>query len=858
MAISVECPSCRSKFDVEEKHAGKRARCRRCGEVFAVPVSVAVPANAATPGLVPLDPDSPRARPSTPAAAVKTQPAAPEQDDSAGYALAGERVKKAKAVRVRPENLPGEGISAKGVREAAAATRKTLTPAQILAAFGSAIEPVRPSPLYRLWIAIVALLMVLLPLVYLALIGLILAGLVYHAVNHITVFQTMGHGRGDLQWALAIYVGPLIMGAVVVLFMLKPLFARRARGDKQRVLDPEFEPLLHAFVDGVCAAVGAPRPTRIEVNCDVNASARREGLLLGVFGNELVLSIGLPLAAGLTLKQFAGVLAHEFGHFAQGAGMRLYVLIMTINHWFARVVYERDAWDEALVASSKNGDIRVMVLVRLVRLAVWLTRRVLWVLMWVGHLVSAILSRQMEFDADRYGARMVGARDFAETHWRLRVMGLAQNGAFADLNSSWQEKRLPDNFPKLVLANIPQLPKELVSTYREAVAKGKTGWLDLHPADSERIARAAVEEPGEGIFHLAGQGTDVFGNFDAMAKVVTLDLYKSNLGPQITKDQLFPVAELVETQTVAQEGAAGIEQFFLAAFGLLTTRLSLLWEYPKVPTDPVAAKQALVDARNDLRASGDAAQKANERVEEACRRYAGAEYAVVALKAGLAIKPSEFELQSATSRAAEAARDKAQAQLRLIVEQCDPFAAAATRRLVQALAILEADPVADRIDGGRDRREEARALYTCVAHLGSIYSPLITRLFLHRKVLIDLVQAFQAAKNSNNEPLMSALTRAAGNLAEFLEEFRWKFGDTIHYPFEHAQEDITLARFALPASTPSKEDVVALLEASQGALDRLVALYTRALGRLAVTALEVERALGLPPLEPEKPNKRPA
>jgi Zn-dependent protease with chaperone function len=36
----------------------------------------------------------------------------------------------------------------------------------------------------------------------------------------------------------------------------------------------------------------------------------------------LVLVIGLPLAAGMSMRQVAGVLAHEFGHFAQGAGMR--------------------------------------------------------------------------------------------------------------------------------------------------------------------------------------------------------------------------------------------------------------------------------------------------------------------------------------------------------------------------------------------------------------------------------------------------------------------------------------------------------------------------------------------------------
>ncbi len=403
-------------------------------------------------------------------------------------------------------------------------------------------------------------------------------------------------------------------------------------------------------------------------------------------------------------------------------------------------------------------------------------------------------------------------------------MALAENGAIADLNSSWQEKRLPDNFPKLVLTNIPQLPKEMVAAYREEVANGKTGWLDLHPSDRERIARATIEEPGDGIFHLAGRGTDVFGNFDAMAKVLTLELYKSNLGPEITKDQLYPVAELVETQAVAQEGGAALERFFLGAFGLMTVRPSLSLDYPRIPAEPAAAKRALVEARNQLQAARGSTVQANLRVDEVWRRLCKAEYAVIAAKTGVTVDLSELGVKTGTSRAIETARDRVQCELDQIVEDCGPFAAAATRRLTEAIAILEADPVADRIEAGRDRREEARALYTCVAHLGRTYGPQVTRLMLRRTTLIELIQAFQAARNPGQGPLRDALFRASGNLAECLEEFRWKLGDRIIYPFEHAQEDTTLARYAFPVATPDRNDIGAVLELSEGALARLIAL----------------------------------
>lgn len=69
--------------------------------------------------------------------------------------------------------------------------------------------------------------------------------------------------------------------------------------------------------------------------------------------------IGMPLVAGLDMRQFAGVLAHEFGHFSQGVGMRLTYIIRSISHWFTRVVYERDSWDEWLARSTDNLDLRI-------------------------------------------------------------------------------------------------------------------------------------------------------------------------------------------------------------------------------------------------------------------------------------------------------------------------------------------------------------------------------------------------------------------------------------------------------------------------------------------------------------------
>src|SRR5262249_24911153 len=150
-------------------------------------------------------------------------------------------------------------------------------------------------------------------------------------------------------------------GVVLVLFMIKPLFARLPKARRGRALDLGREPILFAFVTRIARAVHAPEPRRIDVDCQVNASASFGAGLGGLVGRNLVLTIGLPLVSGLTVEQLAGVLAHELGHFAQGARMRLSYLIRSINAWFVRVVYERDEWDEQLVSWSEESDRLILI-----------------------------------------------------------------------------------------------------------------------------------------------------------------------------------------------------------------------------------------------------------------------------------------------------------------------------------------------------------------------------------------------------------------------------------------------------------------------------------------------------------------
>ena len=74
-----------------------------------------------------------------------------------------------------------------------------------------------------------------------------------------------------------------------------------------------------AIVNHLCGLLHAPRPWSIDVDLRPNASASFQGGIRALMRRRIVLTIGLPLIAGLSARELAGILAHELSHFGQGA-----------------------------------------------------------------------------------------------------------------------------------------------------------------------------------------------------------------------------------------------------------------------------------------------------------------------------------------------------------------------------------------------------------------------------------------------------------------------------------------------------------------------------------------------------------
>ncbi len=509
----------------------------------------------------------------------------------------------------------------------------------------------RPSIGYQLGLAVVAFVMVSLPAIYVGLILLVGWGVWYHATSHF--FLVQGGHAWWLGWPL--FFGPIFVGEFLILSMVLPLLAKGEPAPPAVDLDADEERSLFTFIERICRRVGAPMPRRVEVNCAVNAAAGFRRGAASLFSQDMTLTIGLPLVAGLDRTQFAGVLAHEFGHFSQVAGMRLTYVVRHINAWFSRAVAKCDWMSLAAAHAGRAPGFRFGVrwtMSRVVRACIWLSRGTLWILAQVGHAVSCYMLRQMEYDADRYECRVAGSDAFRETMLRLQELNLAGQAASATLTESWRAQRLPDSLPQLIVGTFPEIPPDVREEASRMAAGAKTGLFDTHPCDADRI-RAAEALDAPGIVRSTDPATALFRDFAALGRKVTRLSYE--------KDQALPIqdANLVDTETYLRETRslratrAQSERYF-AGVSSVFHPISIGLPDLLPPSDPGAGLAELRSARDRMKAAVVRATYAQKQQEQIRELLFNAETALVLLAAGFAIDPARFGLRAATP---EAARD---------------------------------------------------------------------------------------------------------------------------------------------------------------------------------------------------------
>jgi len=353
--------------------------------------------------------------------------------------------------------------------------------------------------------------------------------------------------------AFMLYVGILIAGCLWVLSLIKALFWKMPRETAEQGLERSDEPLLFAFADRLADAVGAPRPDNIRLDLDVNATASYETTAFGLGRRSFTLTLGVPIVAGLTLPQLAGVMAHEFGHFSQRGSTFLDRLIHRVNSWFFAAIARRDMIDdmiESLTDPEDEGAL-IMFLGFLLWILVGLGKIVLWCLMQVGLFVSSSLLRRMEFDADRYEAAVVGSKVFETTSNRMYELSVANIVATKHVFDTAQGNYLPDDYAGFV-AGLSKKSRKVKKKARKLIEKEKAGWLSSHPPTRNRIL-AAKKQDMPGVLSSSLPSSALFKSFSKCSKSLTDGMYQIHFGRNYMPGTCRPSSEAVESYLKTME-----------------------------------------------------------------------------------------------------------------------------------------------------------------------------------------------------------------------------------------------------------------------------------------------------------------
>lgn len=308
-------------------------------------------------------------------------------------------------------------------------------------------------------------------------------------------------GRAKLLM-LTVHTAALLSGAGLLISAVVPVFVRRRFIAPGMLLPPSEATVLYSFVARIAEVLGAPPPREIRLSIYANASASYRGGLAGMAKGDLILTLGAPLIAGLTTRQLAGIIAHELGHFSQRGGMLVRYFVGTFTSWCEEAVSLQTEFANTVTEIEPDDSPLVLILRGVWSLVQKLGTAVVWLFAMSGLLLTRFVSRQQEYDADRYEVDLTGSDNFLATTRRLIELSLGQRQilkrGLSNLIAVLSDEEGVGHFAAEVVA-AADLAREKSGRLIERELDTTTGWFDTHPGNRARLAAVALR-PRPGLF----------------------------------------------------------------------------------------------------------------------------------------------------------------------------------------------------------------------------------------------------------------------------------------------------------------------------------------------------------------------
>ena len=583
--IRLKCPGCGKVLKAPDSAAGKVAKCKQCDKRLRIPE---LPAKAETPkpgptgdagiGGAGLDDslfgDLPEF--SAPPALV-----AKPRSDSVSHLESAES-ESLTASSLLPDAFPStesnvdspEGLSTNSPddfanaldqavdlaardhqsqlkRNKVAASAK-LTKAQVAASFGKAIDPISKSAGYSSSLTKVATTMVVLPAFFIVsvIVGTVVLTWMFLAWCESEPTGQLLNPIVAITFVTA--VAFLLAAWVPVINMLMAcvhlLFSRSGERPGTRALSREEQPVLYEFVEQICEKLDAPPPTRIDLDCDYNASASFDRGWLSFSKKEYVLTLGVPLIASQSAEQLSSVIAHEFGHFCQSGGMRAHYLIRHLNGWFINAAINKTIRDEVNDYIAANSDLGGFGMIWTIYYWIgWVGRQMMFLFGRAGHGFSGSLSREMEYDADKYAVHLAGSKNFANSMKLVSTHGVAYGVTVENLKLMFQDGILVNNIPRFAMYVAKTMPAATIRRIEEQTEKEKQDRYDSHPPTRDRITAAnALDKPG--IVQMKRPAFDLVNHWTKLCESITLDFYTGVTGQKVSRDDVSKLEDVLAAE----------------------------------------------------------------------------------------------------------------------------------------------------------------------------------------------------------------------------------------------------------------------------------------------------------------------
>jgi Zn-dependent protease with chaperone function len=220
-------------------------------------------------------------------------------------------------------------------------------------------------------------------------------------------------------FTILLKIGAIGASIMLFFFTLKFIFKVKKNTPKNRLkLKREDQKELWDFIYKICDETGAPKPKNIYIDPDVNAYVAYSNMWLSLFlPVKKELTVGLGLISCLNLSEFKAVVSHEFGHFAQSS-MKIGSYIISANTIIHDLIYSRDKWDDIL-DQWRASDLRLSVAAWAITPVIWGIRQILTLFYQFLNLMYSLLSREMEFNADKVAVSTSGSDAIISALWKL-------------------------------------------------------------------------------------------------------------------------------------------------------------------------------------------------------------------------------------------------------------------------------------------------------------------------------------------------------------------------------------------------------------------------------------------------------